>query len=559
MLDTAQRGVMIVGPDGKLLLHNRTLRELLGYGNRELRGITLGQLAPAGALEHVTTAITERTWSEGAPTRREMQLVRRDGHVLDVDASLSALREADESVGVLLEVRDLTDSRRASETIHRMAEYDALTGLPSRARLERHLQQALSEAERSGRSVAVLMMDLDRFMRINDAVGHSTGDRVLRAVGRRLLARLSPSHTLARFGGDEFLVLLPDVERRDEVDSVARALVASIAAPFDREGRELHLVGSVGVSRYPEHGDDAHALTRHAGAAVHRAKVLGGGRHVLYERAGEAASQDLQDRLSLDADLRHALERGEFVLRFQPIVEIASGEMVAAEALIRWRHPSRGTMPPSEFIPALEETGLIVPVGEWVLRAACRQARAWQAAGLAPLRIAVNVSPLQFLQSDLASTVRRVLEETGLDPTLLELELTETADIEDIDTASQALKTVRAMGVRTAVDDFGTGYSSLGRLRQFPVDTLKIDRSFVSGAGEAFDSLEDLAIVRGIVALGHAMGLSVVAEGVETESQLAVLRQMGCDLAQGFLYSPAVEANEVARLLAEGTGGRMAT
>ena len=233
--------------------------------------------------------------------------------------------------------------------------------------------------------------------------------------------------------------------------------------------------------------------------------------------------------------------------------------MVAAEALIRWRHPSRGTMPPSEFIPALEETGLIVPVGEWVLRAACRQARAWQAAGLAPLRIAVNVSPLQFLQADLASTVRRVLEETGLDPTLLELELTETADIEDIDTASQALKTVRAMGVRTAVDDFGTGYSSLGRLRQFPVDTLKIDRSFVSGAGEAFDSLEDLAIVRGIVALGHAMGLSVVAEGVETESQLAVLRQMGCDLAQGFLYSPAVEANEVARLLAEGTGGRMAT
>lgn len=546
VLDTAQDGIMVVGPDGRLMLHNRALADLLGYAPAELEDLSVGQLVPASALEHISSLLTTRLWSDAAPARYEVEMVRRDGEQLDIDMSVAAFREADQTVGVLVEVRDLTESKRAHETIRRMADYDALTGLPNRALFDRYVQQALDDAERVGRSVAVLMLDMDRFKLINDTLGHPSGDRLLKAVARRLSAHLSPSHTLARFGGDEFLVLVADVHGAVAAEVVARSIVDSFAADFEHEGRDIHVTSGVGVSIYPDHGDTPDALIRQAGAAMYRAKALGGNRYELYEPDGDEESLD---RLSLEAELRHALERDEFVLHFQPQVSIESGEIVATEALIRWQHPDRGLVPPNDFIPLLEDTGAIVPVGEWVLRSACKQLRAWHEQGFTQLRVAVNLSARQFLDPGLGAMVESVLEETGLAPTFLELEVTETTAMQNAEDAIRVLQKLRDIGIATSLDDFGIGHSSLGRLKQFPVDTLKIDRTFIASSDE---STEDAAIVRGIVALGHAMGLQVLGEGVETAAQLALLRSVGCDIAQGFLYSRAVEPEAVAVLLTEG-------
>lgn len=546
VLNTAQDGIMVVSPDGRLMLHNRALADLLGYAPAELEKISVGQLVPASALEHISSLLTTRLWSDAAPARYEVQMVRRDGEQLDIDMSVATFREADETVGVLVEVRDLTESKRAHETIRRMADYDALTGLPNRALFDRYVQQALDDAEHVGRSVAVLMLDMDRFKLINDTLGHPSGDRLLKAVARRLSAHLSPSHTLARFGGDEFMVLVADVHGREAAEIVARSIVDSFTAGFDHEGRELHVTCGVGVSIYPDHGDSPDALIRQAEAAMYRAKALGGNRYELYEPNGDDESHD---RLSLEAELRHALERDEFVLHFQPQVKIESGEIVATEALIRWQHPDRGLVPPVDFIPLLEDTGAIVPVGEWVLRSACEQLRAWHKQGFTRLRVAVNLSARQFLDPGLGSMVESVLEETGLAPTFLELEVTETTAMQNAEDAIRVLQKLRDIGIATSLDDFGIGHSSLGRLKQFPVDTLKIDRTFVASSDE---STEGAAIVRGIVALGHAMGLQVLGEGVETAAQLALLRSVGCDIAQGYLYSRALEPEAMAALLTDG-------
>ena len=546
VLNTAQNGIVVVGHDGGLILHNRALADLLGYPADELAQLSVGQLVPAAALEQITALLTARMWSDAAPTRHEVQMVRRDGEVLDIDMSVEAFRQDHETVGVLVEVRDLTESKRASEAIRRMADYDALTGLPNRSLFGRYAEQAVTDAERAGRAAAVLVIDLDRFKLVNDALGHPGGDRLLKAVAKRVSAHLSPRHTLARYGGDEFLVLVPDLSGRDDAVTAARAVIDAFTADFEHEGQDVRLSASVGVSVYPHHGDSADSLIQHASVALTEAKALGGGRYALYQPAGKGAGRD---RLTLEADLSHALERGEFVLNFQPEVDVVSGEIVAVEALIRWDHPERGRLMPGDFVPLLEETGLIVPVGEWVLRAACEQAKAWERQGLPALRVTVNLSARQFLEADLATTVRGVLEETELPPARLEVEVTETTAMQNPETAIAVLTEIRQMGVRASLDDFGIGHSSLGRLKQFPVDTLKIDRSFVSSADESAD---DEAIVRGIIALAHALGLSVVEEGVETETQLALLRNLECDLVQGFLYSPPVAADALAVLLTEG-------
>ncbi len=548
VLNTTQDGVMIVGPDGRLMLHNRALADLLGYPEEELDDLSVGQLVPAETLEQIMALLSARLWSDAAPTHHEVQMVRRDGEVLDTEMSVAAFREADQKVGVLVEVRDLTESKRASDTIRRMADYDALTALPNRALFDRYVQQALDDAERVGRSVAVLMIDLDRFKLINDTLGHPSGDRLLKAVAKRLSGHLPPRLTLARFGGDEFLVLVPDVSGTEAAEVVARSVVDSFAADFEHEGRDLRVTGSVGLAIYPDHGDNSDSLIRNAGAAMYQAKARGGNRYATYDPDGE---EPAHDRLSLEAELRHAIDNEEFFLQYQPEVQIESGKMVAVEALIRWRHPERGEIQPDDFIPLLEDTGLIVPLGEWILRTACEQMHAWHEEEFPELRVAVNLSARQLLEPDLAAMVRRVLDETGLAPSFLELEVTETTAMQNAD-AVPLLQELRDMGIGTSLDDFGTGQSSLARLRQFPVDTLKIDRSFISGAEESSDGP---AIVRGIIALGHAMGLSVVAEGVETEAQLAMLRHLDCDLAQGYLYSPALDADALAELLRDGTEG----
>ena len=543
VLNTTSSGLMVVAPDGGIRLHNVALRELLDYSQDQMAALHVRDLLPTGAFERLTGLLSTRMWSDAAPAREEAEFVRSDGDTVAIELAVSSFHGWDGEAGVLVEVQDVTERKRASETIRHMEDYDSVTGLPNRTLFDRYLDEALAEAERDQRQVAVLMLDLDRFKVVNDTLGHASGDRLLHTVGTRLSMNLSPRYPLARFGGDEFLVLVPDAESEASVHAAADRIVELFASPFAHEGRELYLAASVGVAVYPEHATGGDALVRDAGAAMYRAKHGGGNRYALYDPAEGERGADL---LSLEEELRHALDRDEFELHFQPEVDISSGEIVAAEALLRWQHPTRGLVQPADFISVLEETGLIVPVGRWVLRAACASASQWQSGGLT-IRVAVNLSARQFMEPDLPGLVQAVLNETGLDPSCLEVEVTETAAIENPEVAIAVLRELGAMGVSTALDDFGTGQSSLERLRQLPIDTLKVDRSFIA---TALDSEDDEALVRSMVALGHAMGLRVVGEGVETEEQLELLRSMGCELAQGYLYSEPVEAAQVLRLAA---------
>ncbi len=511
--------------------------------------LAVDELVDTLALEVDSVAASSRSSATNATLLIMVAAIVSSATLWRADRRNARLRERAKASGLELSelARELPE-RLASETLRRMADYDALTALPNRVLFDRYAQQALDDAERVGRSVAVLMIDLDRFKLINDTLGHPSGDRLLKAVAKRLSGHLPPPLTVARFGGDEFLVLVPDGGGREAAEVVARSVVDAFAAGFEHEGRDLHVTGSVGLAVYPDHGGDPDSLIRNAGAAMYQAKARGGNRYATYDPYAEESARD---RLSLEAELRHAIDNEEFFLQYQPEVQIESGKMVAVEALIRWRHPERGEVQPDDFIPLLEDTGLIVPLGEWILRTACEQMHAWHEEGLPEVRIAVNLSARQLVEPDLPVMVKHILDETGLAPSFLELEVTETTAMQNAD-AVPLLQELRDMGVGTSLDDFGIGHSSLGRLRQFPVDTLKIDRSFISGAEESSDGP---AIVRGIIALGHAMGLSVVAEGVETEAQLAMLRHLDCDLAQGYIYSPALDADALAELLRDRTEG----
>ncbi len=542
-LDTAQNGMMIVAPDGRVILHNAALRKLVGYSNEELSGLAIGQLVPAADLDRVMALFAVRMWSDAAPSQDELRLVRRDGETLEAELSVTAFRRGGRNEGVLVEVRDVTERRRASETIRRLADYDTLTGLANRALFDRQLQIALMEARDAGRAAGVLLLDLDRFKLINDTLGHAGGDRILQTVAKRLQETLPRRYTIARFGGDEFLVLAPRLDRAEAIQHVAAQIAAALEAPVEQDGKMLRVSGSVGGAVFPEHGEDGDALVRAAGAAMYEVKERGGNGFRLFDpdHFGSAS-----DRLTLEAELQRALERDEFRLHYQPVVDIASGRIVGAEALIRWEHPERGLLAATEFVEALEETGLIIPIGEWVLQTACEQVQRWRSQGLPDVRIAVNLSARQFLAPELDMLVRRVLQHTGLLPSQLELEVTETTAMLNMEDARRVLETLRGIGVTAAIDDFGIGHSSLARLREFPVTTLKVDRSFVMHLD---GSNQDPAIVRGVVALGHALGLSVVAEGIETPEQLEILKEMGCDLGQGYLYAKPASAEEFEAML----------
>lgn len=546
VLDTAHNGVLLVAHDGRLLLTNDALRNLLGYQPAEMSRLTLNDLVHPVYVDQVAALMASRLWSDSAPGHYEIALVGREGNRIEVEISLSAFRESGKPTGALMEVRDLTEARRASETIRRMADYDRLTGLPNRELFDRHLQRAVIDARANGVHVAVILFDLDRFKLINDTLGHPSGDRLLKSVAERLSRSLPSRHILARFSGDEFLVLAPDLGGVPAAEGIAQRLLGAFAEPFDHDGHQLQVSATAGVAVFPAHADDAETLIRIADAAVHAGKAEGGAR---YRLGSTDADDPALRRLALEADLRRAVERGEFEVYYQPQVMPASGEVLGLEALLRWNHPDRGPVSPAEFVPLLEETGLIVEVGDYVLRRACEDAQVWRSRGFPRIRVAVNLSPRQFLVSDLEQRVRRVLEETGLPPAALELELTESAGTLNLDAVVDVLERLDAIGVTTAIDDFGIGHSWLGRLQRLPVRTLKVDRSFVAGMA---GSTNDLAIVEAVVALGHALGLNVVAEGVEDSGQLDVVRAIGCDLVQGYFFAPAVPAGQVIHLLAGG-------
>jgi diguanylate cyclase (GGDEF)-like protein len=445
--------------------------------------------------------------------------------------------ELAESVGELSN-RDQRLERINAELQHQ-ATHDALTGLANRVLFAARLEQAIADQ----RPFAVCVLDLDRFKIINDSLGHGAGDALLNLVGRRLLSTTRSADSVARAGGDEFLLLLRDVEARDEVENLVTRWMIALSEPFRIQGAELHISPSIGIAHYPIDAIDGEELLARADEAMYQAKQNGRNMFRFFDAEVMGFSHQ---RLAIEADLRQALASSQFQLRYQPKVEIATGATRSVEALLRWEHPTRGEVPPSEFVPVAEDTGLILPIGDWVLREACRQARAWQLQGLPFLRVAVNISPTQFRQNAFANTVREALETYSLDACYLEIELTEATLMGNAERSVTVLEQLSRLGVLVAIDDFGTGYSSMTYLQRFPIDKLKIDRSFVC---DLDSNPDDASIVRAIISLAHGLRLKVVAEGVETAAQLDVLRRMGCDQYQGFLRSPPVPASDVAALL----------
>ncbi|MFQ5879807.1 MAG: putative bifunctional diguanylate cyclase/phosphodiesterase, partial [Dehalococcoidia bacterium] len=432
-----------------------------------------------------------------------------------------------------------------TETIRHLAYHDALTGLPNRALFQDRFTVAVAQARRNKEGLAVMSLDLDRFKLVNDTLGHGVGDRLLQNVAQRLGGLVREGDTIARLGGDEFLLLLPGIVRAEDAAKMGGKILEAISVPFHLDGTELHTTTSIGISLFPDDGKDLEALLMNADAAMYRAKEQGRNRYQLYT---PAVGVEVYERLALENALRQALVRQELVVHYQPVANVNTGEIIATEALVRWQHPERGLLFPAEFIPLAEETGLIVPLGEWVLHIACAQNKAWQDAGLSPLRVAVNLSARQFQQPDLVEMVARVLKETHLDPHLLELEITEGTAMQNLASTIAVLHDLREMGVRIAIDDFGAGYSSLSYLKNLPVDALKIDRSFVC---DLTTDPSDAAIAAAVIAMAHTLDLKVVAEGVENEDQLAFLRRRQCDRFQGYLLAKPMPAKALQPMLAQ--------
>lgn len=438
---------------------------------------------------------------------------------------------------------NITARRRAEKKLAQLAHYDSATGLPNRNLVHERLEQAAAQARRLGRGAGVLLVNLDRFKLVNDSFGHDTGDALLAQVGRRLRDCVRREDTVGRVGGDEFAVVLSDLPRLDDAATVAGKLLESFATPFDLEGRETFLSASIGMAVTPQDGDDATALLQRADIAMHKAKEATGNAYCFYSADMDARAAA---KLQLHSDLRRAAERGEFELHYQPKVRLASGDIIGMEALLRWRHPERGLVAPNEFVPALEDTGLILEVGDWVVEEACRQLAAWIGAGLAPVPVAVNLSARQFLQRDLCGAIERRLARSGLPGELLELEVTESSLMKDPGDAVRQLTALRRAGLRVSVDDFGTGYSSLAYLTRLPLSTLKIDRGFVNAA---LSDANAAAIVKMVIDMAQNLRFEVVAEGIETERHVEFLRRHGCELGQGYFYGKPMPAAQIAERL----------
>ena len=476
----------------------------------------------------------------GVIEQREWLYLRKDGSTVPVQLTVSPLKDAEGRLtGYLGVASDVTERKRTDEFIRHMALHDKLTGLPNRVLLQDHADVAIMRARRHMNAVAVLLLDLDRFKHINDSLGHHVGDEVLQEVAKRLNECVRSSDTVVRMGGDEFVILLPDLKHTSEAEHVASKVMESLSQDLVVSGHKLLITPSVGIATYPDNGSDLSTLLRNADAAMYHAKDLGRNNVQVFR---PQMNERLTQRLEIEADLSHAIERGELELHYQPLVEARSGLICGVEALIRWRHPKRGMVPPLDFIPIAEETGLILPIGDWLLRTACHDIKQLSDECQIRLRLAVNLSPRQFTQPQLVEHVRQVLDGSGLSSHLLELEITEGMLMRDVDQTLTTLKNLRAIGVHLAIDDFGTGFSSLSYLSRFPIQTLKVDRSFVKDIGS---DASNTAIASAVISMAHTLGLRVVAEGVETTEQRDFLRARRCDELQGYLFSKPVAIDEL--------------
>jgi diguanylate cyclase (GGDEF)-like protein/PAS domain S-box-containing protein len=537
-LESTAEGVMICDAERRIVSVNKAFTQITGYVPQEVLGLRPGFMRSAKQGDE----FYEQIWRQIAETGRwqgEVWRRRKNGETYPEWRSVSTLK--DETGTTTHHVMVFTDVSRFKQDEARLeflAHHDALTGLPNRALFRDRCQEAVLRARRRETRLGLMFIDLDHFKQINDSLGHDVGDLLLQSVTERLRECIRESDTVARLGGDEFTILLDELQESQDAAPIAEKLLAAIARPFAVGGHELFISASVGISFYPSDGDDVQTLLKNADAAMYRAKALG---RNTYQFFAAEMNTEVSERLKLTNSLRLALERNEFLLEYQPIVDLASGKINALEALLRWNHPELGVVPPNRFISLAEDSGLIVPIGEWVLGKACAQMKAWQTTGIAPRRIAVNLSVRQFKQRDLAQRIQAILQETGLASHFLELEITESMVMEDPAATERVLDRLHDMGIQLAVDDFGTGYSSLSYLKQFPIDFLKIDRSFVQ---DIPNDRDDVAIARAIIALARALELRVIAEGVETEEQRAFLEAEGCEEAQGYLLGRPIGAEE---------------
>ena len=536
VFENTAEAVLITDVDHRIVAVNRAFTLITGYSADEAVG-RRPTLLSSGRQNAGFYASMWQTVSSTDHWRGEIWNRRKNGEIYPELLTLSTVRDEEGFITNFVGVfSDISQMKQAEAQLQHLAHYDALTDLPNRVLLNLRLEHGVERVRRSGEMMAALFMDIDRFKNVNDSLGHPVGDELLVEIARRLRGRIRAEDTLARLGGDEFVMLLDRVQRPDDVAHFAREVIDLMNQPFHlANGQEVFVGASIGISLFPHDNDDHLQLIRNADAALYEAKAAG--RNV-YRFYTEALTLAAQERLALEAALRRALERNEFVLHYQPVVAVASGYTIGVEALVRWAHPVEGLIGPARFIPVAEETGLITTLGVWVLEEACRQGREWLDAGRV-LSVAVNISSRQFSDGTLVEAVRRALDTTGFPAAMLTLELTESAVMENSDRAVQLLEELKAIGVRFSIDDFGTGYSSLAYLKRFPVDALKIDRSFVA---DIADDENDRMIVATVVAMARQLQLEVIAEGVETPVQLEFLSQLGCSACQGYLFGRPVSA-----------------
>ncbi|HEY8554619.1 MAG TPA: EAL domain-containing protein [Burkholderiales bacterium] len=548
ILETINDGLFVLDQEGYIRVVNDTLLEIVG----EPREALIGRRIPR-SLRRLLTPEELASIRAGVPMHnREIEYRRRDGTVLTLSFAMSVLRtSASDPVAYVCVLRDISEQKRAESRIRFLAYYDNLTSLPNRQQFEEEVRRALVRAAHAQRMVALLFLDIDHFKRVNDTLGHMHGDALLQAIAGRLVGCIrkarpgapEDSAVIARLGGDEFIAALYDLENQEDAARVAERVLAAVSEPVRLDEHEVSVTASLGISIYPYDGHDVETLMKHADAAMYQAKEAGRNSFFFYDRAMNAS---MLNRLAIEARLHKALENGSLSLHYQPLISMHDSAVQGVEALLRWNDPELGPVPPESFIPIAEDTGLILPIGEWVLRTACAQARAWLDAGIPVGRIAVNISGRQFRDRDLVARVSAALAAARLEPRYLELELTESVVMQDALHTRRTLAALKAMGVHLSIDDFGTGYSSLSYLRSFPIDTLKIDRSFVRDIASDADTE---AIVSAIIAMARSLKLGVVGEGVETEAQRAFLLAHGCKRVQGFLYCEPLPPTELERWL----------
>jgi diguanylate cyclase (GGDEF)-like protein/PAS domain S-box-containing protein len=547
-LNTIADAVMSTDIQGHVTFLNVVAESMTGWSRDEAAGRPLEEVFRV--IDAVTRGIVQNPMALAIRENKTVGLtpncilVRRDGVEAYIEDSAAPIHDRRGQVtGAVIVFHDVGAARALPLRMSYLAQHDSLTDLPNRMLLSDRLTQAIALAHRSGKKLAVLFLDIDRFKHINDSLGHAIGDRLLQSVAQRLLACVRRSDTVSRQGGDEFVILLPEVAHADDAAAIADVILLALSTPHHIAKHDLHVTASVGIATYPDDGTDAETLMQNADLAMYDAKDSGRDNWQFFKAE---MNKRAVERQLVEVALRHAVDQQEFVLQYQPQMNLGTGAIIGVEALIRWRHPERGLVPPAHFIPIAEECGVIVAIGRWVLREACRQARTWQCAGLPPVRIAINISAVELRAKDFVAGVRAILLETGLDPRFLELELTETFLWQDSKSTLAVLQALKAMGVQLALDDFGTGYSSLSYLRRFPIDTLKIDQSFVR---DITTDAGDAGIVSAVISMGKSLHMRVVAEGVETREQLAFLREQRCPEGQGYHFSRPVVAGEFTRLL----------